>query len=284
MGDHGGSSPLAPTIKEIVRNSIRKTSVLKLGNETRKVSDVLAVEEPLEIKVSGKSAAVTMRTPGDDFELAAGFLFTEGVINSEKEILSISYCATTHDPNLKNVVDVKLRKKINHSRLKRNFYATSSCGICGKAAIENIKTCTNKVKSELKVRKDLVASLPDKLRKTQEIFRKTGSLHAAAIFNEYGELLITKEDVGRHNAVDKAIGEAVLNQLVPFERHMMMVSGRTSFEIMQKAAMASIPLVLAISAPSSLAVQFAKEFNMTLIGMVRGNSMNVYSGEFRIKV
>ncbi len=263
--------------------AVRTTEILKLSSNNRiKVSDRLAVEEPLEIRVSGKPVAVTMRTPGDDFCLAAGFLFTEGIIKGENEIKSISYCPNTQDVNMQNIVDVRLKRQVNLSKLKRNFYATSSCGICGKAAIENIKTCTKKVNSTTTVPRKLILSLPDKLRISQQVFKKTGGLHATAIFDSNGRLVTIKEDVGRHNAVDKAIGETVLKQMTPLNHHVMMVSGRTSFEIMQKAAMASIPIVLAISAPSSLAVQFAREFNMTLAGLVRGNKMNIYSCPQRI--
>jgi FdhD protein len=254
----------------------RATEGQVVGTEDR-----LTVEEPLEIRLGKSPVAVTMRTPGHDAELAAGFLLTEGIIHRADDITAIA------DPkrSLPNVVCVKLRSglRFNRKRLERYFQTTSSCGLCGKTTLEAIRVKTNTISSDLKVSLDLLYSLPEKLRTEQETFDETGGLHAAAVFDPRGELLFMREDVGRHNAVDKVIGAGLLQRLSPLDGHILMVSGRASFEIMQKALVARIPIVAAVSAPSSLAVALARKFKMTLVGFLRGRSCNIYSGVERIQ-
>ncbi len=248
--------------------------------------DHLAVEEPLEIRIHDEPVVVTMRTPGDDFALAAGFLYSEGLLHGAKEIGSLRYCENTEHPELKNVVNLTYASghKPDLARLRRNFYATSSCGVCGKASIEQIKTHAKPIDARLKVRLDVVYGLGHSLRKAQTIFEKTGGLHAAGVFDEHGVLHTLHEDVGRHNAVDKAIGHMLIQDRVPLTHHLLMVSGRASFEIVQKAVMARIPIVAAVSAPSSLAVETARTFGVTLLGFVREDDFNVYTHAERIEV
>lgn len=243
--------------------------------------DRVAVEEPLEIRLGNRPIAVTMRTPGHDQELAAGFLFTEGIVRSPNDIATI----TGPNRDLSNVVRVKLRRglRFDRSRLKRHFYTTSSCGVCGKTTLQAIRVKTRPISSVFKVPLALLYSLPERLREEQETFEETGGLHASAVFDEQGDLLYLREDVGRHNAVDKVVGAALLEQKLPLNRHILMVSGRTSFEIMQKALVARIPIVAAVSAPSSLAVALAREFKMTLVGFLRERGCNVYAGRERIE-
>ena len=244
--------------------------------------DRMAVEEPLEIRLGSSPIAITMRTPGHDQELAAGFLFTEGIVRNPNDIAKII------GPNrdLPNVVSVKLRRgvRFDRNRLKRNFYTTSSCGVCGKTALQAIRVKTKPISSDFKVPLALLYALPERLREEQETFDETGGLHASAVFDGKGDLLYLREDVGRHNTVDKVVGAALLEQKIPLDRHVLMVSGRTSFEIMQKALIARIPIVAAVSAPSSLAVALAREFKMTLVGFLRGRKCNVYSVKERIEV
>ena len=242
--------------------------------------DRLAVEEPLEIRLGSSPITVTMRTPGHDQELAVGFLFTEGIIHSPHDIAAV----TGPHRTLPNVVSIKLRRglRFDRSRMKRHFYTTSSCGVCGKTTLQAIRVKSQPISSGFKVSLALLYTLPERLREEQETFEETGALHAAALFNEKGEIIYLREDVGRHNAVDKVVGAALLEKKIPLDRHILMVSGRTSFEIMQKALVARIPIVAAISAPSSLAVALAREFKMTLIGFLRGRKCNVYAGKERI--
>lgn len=259
------------------------------GERTR--SDHLATEEPLEIRavIGGKrhTVAVTMRTPGSDFELASGFLFAEGVISSKKQIRRLSYCT---DPGVDaeqqfNIVNVDLdpSTEIDLRPLERHFYTTSACGVCGKANLEalQIRGCPS-VPDGPELPAEVIYALPDRLRDAQGIFDSTGGLHAAGLFDPEGELIQAREDVGRHNAVDKLIGWALLQGMLPLHDRILMVSGRSSFEIMQKALVAAVPIVCAVSAPSSLAVALAQEFGMTLIGFLRGEHFNVYSAERRI--
>jgi FdhD protein len=258
--------------------------------------DVLAVEEPLEIRLyppDGRpytQVSVTMRTPGHDFDLAAGFLYTEGILHAPEEIHSLRYCT---DPDLDgaqqyNIVNVVLRAGAAYDPelLRRNFYTTSSCGVCGKASIEaiHVRGIRPVADDGLVVEGEIFSRLADRLRGAQAIFEKTGGLHAAALFDAGGTLLALREDVGRHNAVDKVIGHAFLGGMLPLHRHLMMVSGRASFEIMQKAAAAGLPLVAAVSAPSSLACDTARAFGMTLVGFVRGARFSVYTGAQRIRL
>ncbi|MFI8067402.1 formate dehydrogenase accessory sulfurtransferase FdhD [Streptomyces sp. NPDC086033] len=251
--------------------------------------DTLVTEEPLEIRLNGKPLAITMRTPGDDFALAAGFLVSEGVLAQHDDLQNIVYCAgaTADGTNTYNVVDVKTAPglPIPDITLERNVYTTSSCGLCGKASLDAVRTTTRWPINDtppLRIDPDLLTSLPDRLRAAQRVFDRTGGLHAAALFTEHGELLDIREDVGRHNAVDKLIGRALQNANLPLSRVILLVSGRASFELAQKAVMAGIPVLAAVSAPSSLAVDLATETGLTLVGFLRGPSMNVYAGEHRL--
>lgn len=258
--------------------------------------DTLVAEEPLEIRLNGKALAITMRTPGDDFALAAGFLVSEGVLGAADELRSIVYCAgaTADGSNTYNVVDVSTAPDIvlPDITLERNVYTTSSCGLCGKASLDAVRTTarwaiddttgTEPGTPPVRIEPDLLASLPDRLRAAQRVFDRTGGLHAAALFTETGELLDIREDVGRHNAVDKLVGRALQDGRLPLSRTILLVSGRASFELAQKAVMAGIPMLAAVSAPSSLAVDLAAETGLTLVGFLRGTSMNVYAGDHRI--
>ena len=251
--------------------------------------DTLVAEEPLEIRLNGKPLAITMRTPGDDFALAAGFLVSEGVLGRAEEVANIVYCAgaTSDGANTYNVVDVRLAPGVPlpDITLERNVYTTSSCGLCGKASLDAVRTAARVPiadKPRLRVTPSLLAALPDRLRSAQRVFDRTGGLHAAGLFSPDGELLDLREDVGRHNAVDKLIGRALRAGQLPLSRSMLLVSGRASFELAQKAVMAGIPLLAAVSAPSSLAVDLAAETGLTLVGFLRGGSMNVYAGEERL--
>jgi FdhD protein len=252
--------------------------------------DVLAAEEPLEIRVGGRSLAITMRTPGHDFDLAAGFLVSEGVIRHGDDFGAARYCAgvTEEGLNTYNVLDVTLAPGVAapDPSLERNFFTTSSCGLCGKASIDAVRTLSAYTVAEdpLRLDPETLVTFPDKLRAQQEVFEKTGGLHAAALFDgRTGELLVLREDVGRHNAVDKVIGWAVKEDRLPLRGTVLMVSGRASFELTQKASMAGIPMLAAVSAPSSLAAELATELGMTLVGFLRGNSMVIYSGAERLE-
>ncbi|MEV7423621.1 MULTISPECIES: formate dehydrogenase accessory sulfurtransferase FdhD [unclassified Streptomyces] len=251
--------------------------------------DTLVAEEPLEIRLNGKPLAITMRTPGDDFALAAGFLVSEGVLAAGADVRSIVYCAGAKEDgsNTYNVVDVQLAPgvPVPDITLERNVYTTSSCGLCGKASLDAVRTTARFPIADtppVLVEPALLAGLPDRLRAAQRVFDRTGGLHAAALFSEDGELLDIREDVGRHNAVDKLVGRALREDLLPLSRAILLVSGRASFELAQKAVMAGIPVLAAVSAPSSLAVDLAAESGLTLVGFLRGPSMNVYAGDHRI--
>ena len=251
--------------------------------------DTLAAEEPMEIRVNGRPLTVTMRTPGGDFDLAIGFLVSEGVVHATEDVVSVRYCAgaTEDGGNTYNVVDVALSPHVPppDASLERSFYTTSSCGLCGKASLEAVRTSSawSVAEDSLRVTPELLAILPERLREAQRVFDSTGGLHAAGLFDADGNLLCVREDVGRHNAVDKVIGHALRNGLVPLRNSMLMVSGRASFELVQKAAMAGIPLLAAVSAPSSLAVDLADDCGLTLVGFLRGSSMNIYAGTDRIE-
>ncbi|MFD5100416.1 formate dehydrogenase accessory sulfurtransferase FdhD [Streptomyces albidochromogenes] len=251
--------------------------------------DTLVAEEPLEIRLGGKPLAITMRTPGDDFALAAGFLVSEGVLGAAEEVRSIVYCAgaTADGVNTYNVVDVQLAPgvPVPDITLERNVYTTSSCGLCGKASLDAVRTTARFPIADtppVRLTPGLLAGLPDRLRAAQQVFDRTGGLHAAALFSEEGELLDVREDVGRHNAVDKLVGRALTDGRLPLSRAVLLVSGRASFELAQKAVMAGIPVLAAVSAPSSLAVDLAAETGLTLVGFLRGSHMNVYAGDERI--
>ena len=254
-------------------------------------ADTLVAEEPLEIRLNGKPLAITMRTPGDDFALAAGFLVSEGVLFSADDVANIVYCAgaTADGSNTYNVVDVTLAPgvPVPDITLERNVYTSSSCGLCGKASLDAVRTTARLPIDDtppVRIGTDVLAALPDRLRAAQAVFERTGGLHAAALFTPEGELLDVREDVGRHNAVDKLIGRALRGGRLPLSRDVLLVSGRASFELAQKAVMAAIPVLAAVSAPSSLAVDLAAETGLTLIGFLRGPSMNVYAGEHRVVV
>jgi FdhD protein len=256
-------------------------------------SDQVAVEEPLEIRVEflaggsreTRSVSVTMRTPGHDFELAAGFLFSESILSSRGQVREISYCQADA-PQEYNVLSVRLRDNVvfDPTLLTRNFYTSSSCGVCGKASIEavEVKGCPILPSGTLAMEGHLVTSLPDLLLEGQAAFQRTGGLHAAGLFDSQGSLEVLREDVGRHNAVDKVVGHGFLEGAPPRHDRALVVSGRTSFEIIQKALMAGIPMVVAVGAPSSLAVDLARSFNMTLVGFARGSGFNLYTGEERV--
>ncbi|WP_410658147.1 formate dehydrogenase accessory sulfurtransferase FdhD [Amycolatopsis sp. lyj-112] len=267
-----------------VRRPVRKISATR---DVRR-PDALAAEEPLEIRVGGKALAVTMRTPGHDVELAHGFLLSEGVLASREDIATARYCDGVDDQgrNTYNVLDIALAEGVAppETGVERNFYTTSSCGVCGKAALDAVKLRSrfSPEKSEFTVTTEVLSKLPDTLRTHQKVFASTGGLHAAALFDTDGNLAVVREDVGRHNAVDKVLGWALQEGRIPAADAGLLVSGRTSFELVQKAAMVGIGLLAAVSAPSSLAAELAEENGMTLIGFLRGDSMNLYTGDHRV--
>ena len=275
-------------ITEPLRHSSTRTRVTVVNDGVRSErTDALATEEPLEIRVQGPDqdmvpVAVTMRTPGGDFELACGFLFTEGLI-VPGEVRRVAYCDNLPGAEQRyNVVSVTLGRPFDAERLRRNFYANSSCGVCGKAALEDVEVRCEPVAPGPEVDFELLLTLPDRLRAAQTVFERTGGLHAAGLFRPDGEVLVVREDVGRHNAVDKVVGERYLAGAVPASETILQVSGRASFEIVQKAAVAGIPVVSAVSAPSSLAVEAAERFGMTLVGFVRDGRANVYTHPERV--
>lgn len=262
--------------------------VVESGKVTSR-QDHLTTEEPLELRLADprRTIAITMRTPGADFELVAGFLYGEGIVHQREDIQRLSYCV---DPDLdgeqqQNIVNIWLRSEQvpDMQHLERHFYTTSACGVCGKASLESlrIRGCSP-IAPGFYVKADVIYNLPETLRSHQGLFSSTGGLHAAAVFDAGGTLLDLKEDVGRHNAVDKLVGAAFLRGELPWHDRLVMVSGRSSFEILQKCLMAGVPIVCAVSAPSSLAVSLAQEFNMTLIGFLRGQRFNLYSAPQRI--
>jgi len=264
--------------------------VLRLGGDIDvERPDTLVVEEPLEIRVGGRPLAVTMRTPGSDMDLAAGFLVSEGVVSAAEHVAAQRYCAgaTSDGANTYNVLDVALAPEVPapDPSVERAFYTTSSCGVCGKASLDAVRTTARWPVADDPVTVDraVLAALPDRLREAQRVFDRTGGLHGAGLFDPNGELLCLREDVGRHNAVDKVVGWALREGLLPLRETVLLVSGRASFELAQKAWMAGIPVLAAVSAPSSLAVDLADEAGMTLIGFLRGASMNVYTRADRLR-
>lgn len=250
--------------------------------------DTVAVEEPLEIRVDRRPLAVTMRTPGNDIDLTLGFLFTEGLITDRLDVATIRYCDSFDDRgrNTYNVLDVTLTSGITmpDTGIERNFYTTSSCGVCGKASLDAIRqrTLHPPAHDSCRVTSDVLAGLPERMRTAQRAFARTGGLHAAGLFTAAGDLLTLREDIGRHNAVDKVIGWATKNRTLPLHSTVLLVSGRASFELTQKAVMAGIPVLAAVSAPSSPAVELARESGITLVGFLRGSTMNVYTCPERI--
>jgi FdhD protein len=305
--DHNNDDPDMSTIQDhvpqVMRRSVLETSIEKIRDQaSQHVSDSVAIEEPLEIQLGygpvdsrqTKSIAVTMRTPGNDFELAAGFLMTEGVVRDANDIEEIAYATYrfSESGNLeinaarmagskRNTVRVELAAGIPVSvaNLERNFYTTSSCGICGKASLLALQTvCPPRVKNNFRINAKILYSLPDSLREVQGAFDRTGGLHAAGLFDSAGHLLAAREDVGRHNAVDKLVGSEFLADRTPLRECLMLLSGRASFELLQKALMGGVPMVASLGAPSSLAVQVAKQFDIVLVGFLRRDQFNVYQG------
>ncbi|MDQ1636249.1 MAG: FdhD protein [Frankiaceae bacterium] len=265
------------------RSTSRRKVIRIDGSSRRERIDTLSAEEPLEIRVAGTSLAVTMRTPGADMDLAAGFLLTEGVLRAPGDLAALRYCAGTDDQGLQtyNVLDAALAPGVAapDPSVQRNFFTSSSCGLCGKASVDAVKVASSfEVRDDpLNLPVEVLTTLPDTLRAAQATFEKTGGLHAAGLFTADGRLLVAREDVGRHNAVDKVLGWAYREGLVPLRSTVLMVSGRASFELTQKALMAGVPMLAAVSAPSTLAAELAEEVGMTLVGFLRGQTMNVYS-------
>jgi len=263
---------------------VKRVSILRWekGRPPRRAPDELAPEEPLEIRVDNRPVAVTMRTPGHDQELAAGFLVSEGLVNSPQQVSRVA----SHPRNTeRNVIGVFLADgvEIDFKSLARHTFVSSSCGLCGKASIEAVRRQFPPIRSNVRVNARTLIGLPEKLRGAQTVFARTGGLHAAGVFDLEGNLIVLREDVGRHNAVDKVLGYGFLRGMFPFARHILVVSGRASFEIMQKALAGRLPIVAAVSAPSSLAVEFAQTSRQTLAGFVREDRMNIYAGSRRIK-
>jgi FdhD protein len=271
------------------RVTVRRPVLRLSATGERRRPDVLAAEEPLEIRVDGHPLAVTMRTPGHDVELAHGFLLTEGVVGEPAQIRTARYCdsAGADGQHTYNVLDLALAEGVPapQAGVARNFYTTSSCGVCGKAALDAVRLSTrySPAADPCAISQQVLASLPDVLRAEQRVFATTGGLHAAGLFAMDGSPLVVREDVGRHNAVDKALGWALLAGRVPLSGTVLMVSGRASFELVQKAAMTGVPILAAVSAPSSLAADLAEEQGMTLVGFLRGASMNIYTGAHRVR-
>jgi FdhD protein len=270
---------------EAVRDEVREHRALKWhGGATSERSEKLAVEEPLEIRLAGRRFTLTMRTPGHDEELAAGFLFAEGFINDAAELGEIRRVRGRKGAPEPNAIDVVLNVPADglRARLKRNFVMSSSCGVCGKTSIDSIRRRVTPPVDSARVAPATLLALSERLRAGQRVFAATGGLHGAAIFSLDGTMLAIREDVGRHNAVDKVIGYALTNAMVPLSHHIMMVSGRLSFEIVQKAAASGVPILAAVSAPSSLAVELAEEVGTTLVGFLRDGSFNIYTRPDRI--
>lgn len=271
-----------------------ETTIVRGGDGDRIFSsDYLAVEEPLELRIvwydrgipKRDSVAITMRTPGDDFELSVGFLHGEGLINSREDFVDIAYCVDEDGPQTFNIVTVTLSPDVpfDISRLSRHFYTTSSCGVCGKASLDALQfRGIVPIEDRTPVDPDLIVKLPAKLLDAQDAFRRTGGLHAAGLFSRDGALVDAREDVGRHNALDKLIGKQIMSGSDVLSRSILMLSGRASFELLQKAIVARIPVVAAVGAPSSLAVEVARAYHVTLLGFVRAGSYNIYSSQERI--
>ncbi len=274
------------------KNQAEHISIQRIiGDELSESGDVVAVEEPLEIQLSystatglmHKNVAVTMRTPGNDTELAAGFLFTEGIINGRQAVHEIRQ-SSSDDSRVLVVLEENVHPVL--SNMARNFYSTSSCGVCGKASIDAIRIASPHTndKDEIKISAAVLYALQENSRKQQDVFEETGGIHASALFTLNGEFIMLREDVGRHNALDKLIGTALLNNQLPLNNCILFLSGRASFELIQKAAMAGIKVVAAVGAPSSLAVEMAKEQGITLVGFLKSNRFNVYAGKERINL
>ena len=271
------------------RVTARRPAIRLATDTATRRPETLVVEEPLEIRLNGSALTVTMRTPGSDVELAHGFLLTEGIIGRRADVRTARYCLGDGEDGLNtyNVLDVTLAPDVPMPATdpRRNFYTTSSCGVCGKASLDAVTTSSRHSPGDdpTVVTTDNLLALPDRLRSAQKVFASTGGLHAAGLFTADGDLLVAREDIGRHNAVDKVIGWALEQNRIPSSGTVLMVSGRASFELTQKAVMAGIPIMAAVSAPSSLAVDLATQSGLTLVGFLRGDSMNVYSRGDRVK-
>lgn len=265
------------------------------GQSARAADDLVAIEEPLEIRLgyatsegrTATSVSITMRTPGNDAELAAGFLYSEAIVRNSADIAAIEHCGpVAPDTGNHNVIRVDLKPDVgvDLGKLQRHFYTTSSCGVCGKSSLDALRItgAARLATGNIRFSPDMIITLPDALQAGQKAFAETGGLHAAAAFDSHGDILVTREDVGRHNAVDKVVGAMLAQDLLPGRDLGLIVSGRTSFELAQKTLMAGIPLLAAVSAPSSLAIQLAQEFNISLVGFLRGDTFNIYSAEERI--
>jgi len=265
---------------------VSRFQVLKFDEKHSKhIEDEVVVEEPLEVRVNGESVSVTMRTPGDDFDLAAGLLWTEGFIRDPSEIGTIAFCPDEERPELKNIVNVTLAGCAEGpppSPRARGQFRTSSCGLCGKGTLEELRQVCRPITSDIAIPYDVVCTLPARLRAAQANFDRTGGIHAAGLFDAAGDSLLLREDLGRHNAVDKVLGAAFRSESIQFSKSILVVSGRLGFEIAQKALIAGIPIVASVSAPSSLALDLANDFGMTSIGFLRGRSMNIYTHPHRI--
>jgi FdhD protein len=274
-------TPLRRTVARVRALAVREGGAVERP-------DVLAAEEPMEIRVQGPgqaavSAAVTMRTPGGDFELAAGFLYTEGLVGGRDDVRRVSYCEDlAPEEQHYNVVTVELTRAFDEALLRRNFFASSSCGICGKATLDDVEVHCAPLSPGPEVAAAAILTMPAALRSAQRVFEQTGGLHAAGLFSPGGKLLSLREDVGRHNAVDKVVGESLLAGILPLSERVLQVSGRIGFEIVQKAARAGLPVVSAVGAPSSLSVEAAERLGMTLVGFVRDERLNVYTHPERI--
>jgi FdhD protein len=282
----------------MVNDAVLQIPVTRIiEGETEELSDAVAIEEPLEIRMEYGPAAnrritnvsVTMRTPGNDSELASGFLFTEGIIKQAADIQNVDHCFIACAENKENVIQVTLADNVipHLQNAERNFYTTSSCGVCGKGSINAIRTVSSydaNIPDSNSIDNDVLTSLPDILAQHQKIFADTGGLHASALFTIQGELLLVREDVGRHNALDKLIGAALNRGMLPLNNLVLLLSGRISFELVQKAVMAGVNIIAAVGAPSSLAVHLAQEFNITLAGFLRGQRFNIYTAQQRVLI
>jgi len=261
------------------------------GGDVVRRSDAVATEEPLEIRLhpggSDYVSSVTMRTPGNDFELATGWLLAEGIVRHHDDVVKMAYCVdrTVGEEQRYNIVNVHLRSDLDRDlgSIERDFFTTSACGVCGKAGLDQLATKASRIESQLSVPPSVVCSLPGKLRAAQGVFERTGGLHAAGLFDSSGELIGLREDVGRHNALDKLLGWALLERKLPLSECIVLVSGRASFELAQKSVVAGVPIMCAVSAPSSMAIDVASEFDMTLVGFLRDERFNVYAGPERIR-
>ncbi len=287
MNPSGLSAHVSQTVTMPPPKTYETTTIVRCetSGAQETINDLVSIEQPLEIRIRGESIAVTMRTPGHDHELAAGFAVSEGIVSNATQVVDIEHCRRNKAEHPENIINIFLdsNTSCDLKRLSRHVFASSSCGVCGKASIEAIRQNFPAVHSNLAIQAATLRTLPQRLRLGQSDFTKTGGLHAAGIFTEDGALLCVREDVGRHNAVDKVIGWSLLNDHFPLDHHLLIVSSRASFEIMQKALIARVPFVAAISAPSSLAVEFAQENQQTLVGFLRESAFNIYSHPQRVQ-